>query len=281
MAQKIIVTHVSPDFDGIGAIWLLKRFHPDFSNARVELVPAGNSTYLNQPVDSDPDIVHVDVGGGRFDHHDTSEFTCAAKLVYEYLVKEGYIDGDDEALGRFIEVIVELDHGWDSYKWCEPASDRWEFSIHNVLSGLKIVKGGKWQEHIEWGIGVCDAINAILKSKILAEKEVKEGLTFKTRWGKGVAVSTKNDGVMEVGIKNGYAVVVRKDPKEGYIRVTGSNAHKVDLTKAYNEIVAKDKVGQWFLHSSKVLLRNGSTRNPTMKATRMSLEEVIGILEKA
>ena len=86
---------------------------------------------------------------------------------------------------------------------------------------------------------------------------------------------------MEVGIKNGYAVVVRKDPKEGYIRVTGSNAHKVDLTKAYNEIVAKDKVGQWFLHSSKVLLRNGSTRNPTMKATRMSLEEVIGILEKA
>jgi len=39
LAQKIIVTHVSPDFDGIGAIWLLKRFHPDFSNARVEFQP--------------------------------------------------------------------------------------------------------------------------------------------------------------------------------------------------------------------------------------------------
>jgi len=86
---------------------------------------------------------------------------------------------------------------------------------------------------------------------------------------------------MDVGIKNGYAVVVRKDPTEGYVRITGNNMHNVDLTKAYNEIVGKDKVGNWFLHASKVLLRNGSTRNPTMKATKMTVEEVVKILEKA
>jgi len=281
LAQKIIVTHISPDLDGISAIWLLKKFHPDFASARVEFIPAGDSTYNNEPVDSNSDIVHVDVGGGRFDHHKTNEFTCAAKLVYEWSVKEGYVDGNDEALKRLIEVVTELDHSWDSYKWCEPDSDRWEFAIHNILSGLKMVYPGKSEKHTEWTLDALDAIYAILKSKVAAEKEITEGLKFKTRWGGGVAVVTKNDGVMEVGIKNGYAVVVRKDPQEGYVRISGSNRHKVDLTKAYNEITAADGVGQWFLHSSKVLLRNGSTRNPNMKPTKMSLEEVVEILENS
>ena len=281
MAQKIIVTHISPDFDGIPAIWLLKKFHPDFSDARVELIPAGNHTYNNQPVDSNVDVVHVDAGGGRFDHHDTNDFTCGAKLVHEWLVKEGYVKEDDEALVRLVQVLTELDHGWDSYKWCEPASDRWEFAAHNLLSGLKMVYGKKVEKQMEWTFDTLEAAYALLKSKVAAEKEIAEGLKFKTRWGEGVAVVTKNDGVMDVGIKGGYAVVVRKDPTEGYVRITGNNMHNVDLTKAYNEIVGKDKVGNWFLHASKVLLRNGSTRNPTMKATKMTVEEVVKILEKA
>lgn len=281
MSQKIIVTHVSPDFDGIPAIWLLRKFHPDFRNARIELVPAGNSTYNNEPVDSNPDVVHVDCGGGRFDHHQTNEFTCGAKLVLEWLIKEGYVEAGDEALGRIVQVITELDHGWDSYRWCEPASDRWEFSLHNVLSGLKMAFSGQTDKYIQWTSDSLEAVYLLLKSKVKAEEEVKAGINFKTRWGKGVAVVTKNDGVMDVAIKNGYAVVVRRDPDEGYIRVTGSNAHKVDFSKAYNEVCKRDSVGNWFLHASKVLLRNGSTRNPTMKPTKLSLEEVIAILEKS
>jgi len=278
--QKTIVTHVSPDLDGIPAIWLLKRFHPDFANAKLEFVPAG-TTYNNEPVDSNPNIVHVDTGYGKFDHHQTDDFTCAAKHVWEYLVREGYIKSDDRALERLVTVLTELDHGWDSYKWPDPSSDRWEFSVHNVLSGLKKVNPGNSKKHIEWTIDALEAVYALLKSKVEAEKEIEQGLKFKTRWGEGVGVITKNDGIMDAGIKSGYAIVIRKDPREGYVRITGSNVHKVDLTKAYNEIVAKDKVGQWFLHASKVLLRNGSTRNPTMKPTKMSLEEVVKILEES
>ena len=281
LAQKIIVTHISPDLDGIPAIWLLKKFHPDFSDARVEFVPAGNHTYNNQPVDSDPDVVHVDVGGGKFDHHHTNDFTCAAKLVYEWLVKEDYIDEKDVAMARLVQVLTELDHGWDSYKWADLTSDRWEFSLHNLLSGIKKVYPGQTQRLLDFATDGLEAVYALLQSKVVAEREVKEGLKFKTRWGEGVGVITKNDGVMDVGIKGGFALVVRKDPTEGYVRITGNNLHKVDLTKAYNEVVRCDKVGHWFLHASKVLLRNGSTRNPTMKATKMSVEEVIKILEKA
>lgn len=281
MSQKIIVTHISPDFDGIPAIWLLRKFHPEYKNARVELVPAGSNTYNNQPVDSDPDVLHVDVGGGKFDHHHSNDFTCGAQLVYEWLVKEGYIEAEDKALARIVQVITEIDHAWDSYKWPEPASDRWEFSLHNVLSGLKMAFPKQTEKYLEWTQDSLDAVYLLMKSKVKAEEEVEAGVKFKTRWGEGVAVVTKNDGVMDVGIKGGYALVVRKDPEEGYVRVTGSNSHKVDLTKAYEQVCKKDSAGNWFLHASRVLLRNGSTRNPTMKPTKLTLEEVLGVLEKA
>src|SRR3989304_8840869 len=87
LAQKIIVTHQSPDFDGIPAIWLLKRFHPDFADARLAFVPVGDATYNNEPVDSNLNVLHVDTGMGKFDHHQTNDFTCGAKLVYEWLCK--------------------------------------------------------------------------------------------------------------------------------------------------------------------------------------------------
>lgn len=281
MSQKIIVTHISPDFDGIPAIWLLRKFHPEFRTARVELVPAGDNTFGNQPVDSDPDVLHVDVGGGKFDHHKTNEFTCGAKLVLEYLIREGYVEEGDEVLRRIVNVITELDHGWDSYKWPEPDSDRWEFSLHNVLSGLKMAFPRNNDKYISWVSDSLDGVYLIMQSKVKAQKEVDKGLKFKTRWGEGVAVYTRNDGVMDVAIKGGYALVVRKDPNEGYVRVTGSNAHNVDFTKAYELITKKDKVGHWFLHASGVLLRNGSTRNPNMKPTKMTIEEIVAILEKA
>jgi hypothetical protein len=279
--QKTIVTHVSPDLDGIPAIWLLRKFHPDFKTAKVALVPAGDNTLNNQPVDSDPDVLHVDVGGGKFDHHHTNDFTCGAKLVYEWLVKEGFIDHGDKTIERMIQIITEIDHGWDSYKWPDCASDRWEFSLHQILSGLKMVYPKQDEKHIEFTSDALEAIYRIMQSKIKAEEEVENGLKFKTSWGKGVAVYTKNDGVMDAAIKNGYAVVLRKDPAQGYVRITGSNSHKVDFTKAYELIAKKDDIANWFLHASKVLLRNGSTRNPNMKPTTMSIEEVVEILEKA
>ncbi len=278
--SKIIVTHVSPDFDGIPAIWLLKKFHPEFKNAAVAFVPVGDSTYNNEPVDSNPNVVHVDCGMGKFDHHQTNDFTCGAKLVYEWLVGEGYIK-DDEAIERMVQVFTELDHGWDSYKWCEPASDRWEFGLYNVLIGWKMLYPRQDEKYVEWTIHGLDAVYMLMKQKVMAEKEVKGGRQFKTRWGKGVAVYTANDSILDAAIKGGYAVVVRKDPARGYVRVTGSNNHKVDFTRAYEMCKKADSEATWFLHASKVLLRNGSTRNPTMKPTKLSIDEIVEILSKA
>ena len=41
-SMKIIVTHNSPDWDAITAVWLIKRFLPNWENAEVQFVPAGD-----------------------------------------------------------------------------------------------------------------------------------------------------------------------------------------------------------------------------------------------
>ena len=73
-----------PDLDAISSVWLLKKFDSEFENAEVKFVPAG-TTYQNKVVDSDPDVVHVDTGLGRFDHHQSEDRICAAELVFNYL----------------------------------------------------------------------------------------------------------------------------------------------------------------------------------------------------
>ncbi len=280
MAQKTVVTHVSPDLDGIGAYWLLKKFHPEFKNARIDFVPAGQ-TYLGQPDGSDPNIVHVDTGMGRYDHHQSSDFTCSAKLVYESLVRDGYIEEKDKALFRLIGVINELDHGWDNYKWSDAESDRHEFMLHNLLSGWKMVDRKSDGEIVEAACFNLEAVYKLLAAKVAAEEELVGGEKFETRWGEAVAVYTGNSTVLDLGIKRGFAVVAVKDPKRGNVRITGSNNKNVDLTGAYKKLVEVDKVGTWYLHPSKVLLRNGSSRNPQMVPTKLELGEIIEILQKA
>lgn len=276
---KTIVTHVSPDFDGIPAIWILRKFHPDFKSANLAFVPAG-STYNNEPVDSNPDIVHVDTGMGKFDHHQSDDFTCAAQLVYEWLIAEGYVDAGDEALARMIKIITELDHGYDNYKWAEPENDRYEFMLQNLFVGYKILYPRQDDKHIELTIEGLEAVYKLLQFKVKAEKEINGGKKFKTRWGEGVAVVSDNQSILDLGVKMGFAVVLTKDPNRGNVRITGSNNAQVDLTKAYEMVKVKDPEATWFLHASKVLLRNGSSRNPTMRATKLGIDQMIEILAK-
>ena len=278
--SKTIVTHVSPDFDGIPAIWLLKKFHPEFRDANLAFVPVGDATYNNEPVDSNPNVLHVDCGMGKFDHHNTDDLTCGTQLVYEWLVKEGYIK-EDEAIARMVKVITEIDHGFDNYRWPEPNSDHWEFQIHNILIGWKVLYPNQYEKYVEWISAALEAVYVLMQNKVKAEKELEGGKRFKTRWGEGVAVYTGNDSILDAAIKGGLAIVVRKDPGRGYVRITGSSNHKVDLTRAYDEFLKLDPEATWFLHASKVLLRNGSSRNPTMKPTKLELEEIIKVLEKS
>ncbi len=62
--MKILVTHINPHLDDIAAIWLFKKFHPDFKEANIEFISASRDK-----ADESADRVYVGTGGGKFDEH--------------------------------------------------------------------------------------------------------------------------------------------------------------------------------------------------------------------
>lgn len=275
--QKTIVTHYSPDFDGIPGIWLLKRFHPDFTDAKVAFAPAGE-TIDGKGADDNPDIVYVDTGHGRFDHHQTNDYTCGAKLVWEWIKQNRKIE--DEAIERIIELVTAYDHAKDLY-WPEADHDRYDLALPQVLVGWKLTFPGRDQEYVEWVLHALDGVYTLFKSKVAAEREIKEkGKKFSCPWGEGIAVETENDGVLDAGERQGWGVVMRKDPKRGFLRISARADRGIDLTGVYEELKKQDSEATWFLHASKLLIRNGSTRNPKMKPTKLTLDRAIAIFEK-
>ena len=274
--SKTIVTHINPDPDAITSVWLLRRFEKEFSEAKVEFVAAGE-TIDGQPADINPDIVHVDTGGGQFDHHDTNERTCAAKRILDYLQNKYDYIREDEALERLVEVVIGDDH-FEECDWPEALADRYSFMFGDILDGLK--RNNTLTDHglVDLGCTCLDGIYTSLKLKIEAEEEIENGKEFETKWGKALGLVSKNDEVLTVGMKNGFVVVVRKDP-DGMIRIKAQPQSGVDLTEIYEKVKEKDSEATWFLHASKKMLLNGSYKNPSAKFSKLSLEEIVGLFE--
>jgi hypothetical protein len=276
-----IVTHHTPDLDAISSTWLLKRFLPNWQEATIAYVPAG-MTFNNQIVDSDPHIWHVDTGFGKLDHHQNNDDTCAAKKVYEYLsteVSHGQT-WHDEALTRMIEVVNFMDH-FREVTLPDANADYHLFHAAYIIDGLKILYSGRDAQIMDFGFVILDAIYKVMQEKVWAEEIIDtEGIRFESKWGKAIAFETINDAVLKISQKMGYVVVVRKDPKKGYIRIKGLPETLVDFEGAYKKLLKLDPDATWFLHSSHKILLNGSVKNPDMRATKLSLQEIINVLKK-
>jgi hypothetical protein len=280
---KVIVTHLSPDLDAICAVWLLKKFVSELAEAAVKFVPAGE-TWQGKAVDADADVIHVDTGLGKFDHHQTRKKTCAAKLVYDWLVKTGKAE-KDKALERLIVVVTEIDWQAADIAYPDAADDRYAFLFNErqIIQGWQKLFPHEPEKILELGMPVLDGIWENFKSKIEAAKAIKEGIKFETQWGKGVGAETNAFGFMALGQMTGFAVVVARDPRRGHIRIHGMDQKgfaKVNLTGAKRALMKHDPEASWYLHSSRHILINGSALNPKMRPTKLSLEEVIKVLKE-
>lgn len=277
--MNTIVTHFSPDVDAICSIWLIKRFLLGFSNACVKFVPAGKTLNGKDP-DSDPKVIHLDTGFGRFDHHQTAEKTCASDKVYQYLKTKGLLTKNEtQVLKRIVYEVNEIDH-FKQVFLKDADSDRYDFCLDAIVDGLKLLYSDDDPKILKTGLDCLEAIFKQLTNKLWAEKLIeKEALKFKSRWGEALAFETTNDEVIHLAQKKGYKLVVRRDPKKNYIRIKSWPAKEIDLTQIYNKLKEKDKSATWFLHASKHMILNGSTKNPEMRATKLSLEEIINIIK--
>lgn len=277
--MKTIVTHHSPDVDAICSVWLIKKFLPDFHEARLVFVPAGY-TLDNQPVDTNPDIIHVDTGMGRFDHHQTNKNICAAAKVLAFLTKEKLIKKNQlKAVSRMVKIVNEIDH-FAQVSWPQSQNDRYEFFIEAIVDGLRLIYSSEDEKIIKLGLPIFEAIFHQFLNKIWAEEIIKnKSLKFRSCWGKTLAVLTTNDETIHLAQKMGYNLVIRKDPRKNYVRIKGRPDKKINLTKLYQVLKKHDQQANWYLHKSRRMILNGSAKNPSMKPTNLSLEEIVKIIK--
>ena len=276
-----IVTHKTPDLDAICAAWLIKRFLPNWQEAELAYVAAGK-TLRNELVDSNAHVWHVDTGSGKLDHHQSDADTCAAKKGYEYLqteISHGQI-WEDEALARIVEVVNFFDH-FKEVTLPNPNADIHVFQAVAIIDGFKVLYPENDQQIVDYGFAILDAIYKVMQEKVWAEKIIEtDGIQFASGWGKGIAFETLNDSVLKVSQKMGYQVVVRKDPHKKYIRIKGMPETVIDFTGAYETLKKLDPEATWYLHPSKKILLNGTTKNPDMRPTKLTLNEIIEVLKK-
>lgn len=275
--MKTIVTHLGPDLDAITSIWLVKMFFPGWEEASLAFVPAGK-TLNDLPPDGNGEILHVDTGLGTFDHHQTNADTCAAKLVYEEIKRRS---GIDPALERIVSVVNEVDHFRESM-FPNPTADYWDFSLASLVDGWRLLYPNDPLTYVASTMEALDALYKVFQNKVWAEQEIKEkGIEFMTKWGKALALQTTNDEVVHLGQKMGYVLVIRKDPNKGYLRLKAIPRDDIDLQSVYTILKDEEPEATWFLHASHHMVLNGSTKNPDMRPTKKSLNDVIEVVKRA
>ena len=275
--MNTIVTHIYPDLDALASIWLIHRYLPNWERAQVVFVSAGK-TLNNEPPDSKSDVLHVDTGMGKLDHHQTAELTCATKRVLLMLIDKKLInDKKKYALEKLVDVVCEFDHYHEALL-DNADSDIYEFLLVNVIEGTKST-GLSNPELIEFAEEALDGTLQTFLKKIQAEKEIHSGLIFKSSWGKTLAVETDNEEVSRLAQKKGYSMVIRRNSK-GYLRIKLIPNVKLKLTVLYQKVVKIDPRATWFLHASGRMLLNGSAKNPEAIPTTISLHDIISIVKK-
>lgn len=276
--MKIIVTHLSPDFDAITSVWLIKRFLKGWSEAVIKFVPAG-STLNNKPPDINKNIIHVDTGLGKFDHHQTNENTCAAKKVFQFLKQKKLLKRKEILpLERLVGLVNDIDHFGEVF-FPDPTHDRYELMIHQIIENSKNIINDD-EKLIEIHIQNLDFIFQGFKNKIKAEEELKKGLIFQSKFGLAIALFSSNEESLKLALKNKFMLAIRKDPKRKYLKIKSKPSRQIDLTFVYQKLKSLDSNAYWYLHSSKNIIINGSAKNPSKKPTFLTLNQVIEIIKK-
>lgn len=313
--MKIIVTHKGVDLDAIASSWIIKRFLPGWENAEFQFVPAGKKLKGNYAREGgaiekvDPgstgvdghDVIHVDTGLSSLDHHQIEDDNiCSTSLAFDYVLENNKSLSRDEnkieALKRIVQYAVDDDHFQEVF-YTFPDDEVYDFSIVSLIHGIKLMYPKDDLHVMTFGFEVMDSIYHYLENRVWAEKELKEkGIEFNTRWGKSIAIETPNDTVLKLALIVRYVIAVRKDPSTGSVRIKArpkkrANSQKlttnsqifedvdIDLTPIFEKLKKMDPEATWFLHVSKRMLLNGSSKNPDMRGSKLTLSEVVEVLQ--
>ncbi|MBI2196052.1 hypothetical protein HYU45_00375 [Candidatus Daviesbacteria bacterium] len=267
--MKILVTHINPHLDDIACIWLFKKFHPDFKDAKLEFISASREAGVLSEQSESKDKVFVGTGGGRFDEHKEGLDTCAGTLVYEYLKEKNYIPADEitrKALDKLTQWNLLVDTGK------APDSQFDEFSVQAFIRSRdnSSQTSGK---SVELGMEILERILKVLKRREQSIKDWEKRIEFQTKFGKSFAVISETVD-REFCRQQGGNLFLMYNPKYHSVQFF-TPSFEIDLKPIYEKVKALDPGATWFLHQSHHMVICGSSSAPDSKPTKLSFEELI------
>ncbi|KKQ82175.1 MAG: hypothetical protein UT77_C0003G0046 [Candidatus Daviesbacteria bacterium GW2011_GWC2_40_12] len=265
--MKTLVTHINPHLDDIAAIWLFKKYHPDFKDAKIEFISASRDAAQKE---ENEDKIFLGTGGGKFDEHkEDLDNTCAGTLVYEYLKKKNYIP-KDEILRAALDTLTEWNRLIDTGR--APDSQFDEFSVQAFIR-CKDSTAENSQKSVDLGIVILDRILSVLKRKQQSVIDWEKKVEFQTKLGKSFAVVSETVDREFCREQEGDLFLIYHPKHHGVQFFTPS--FEIDLEPIYDKVKALDPDASWFLHQSHHMVICGSASAPDSKPTKLSFDELI------
>ncbi|NJK78412.1 MAG: hypothetical protein HC893_00990 [Chloroflexaceae bacterium] len=246
------------------AIWILIRLG-GAAHAELVFVAAG-STLANRPPDNDPAIIHVDTGGGRFDHHQTADGALsAAELVRREFAP------NDLILMRMVNYVTRLDNA--SYH----GRDMPFFNINDLIDGYNALYPNRPHHVAQAMMPNFDAWYEHEQRQVRLEQAFARRLEFNTRWGLGIAMQSDDGASSRLAYNYGAILFAYRD-RNGYMGIAAQRRSPVDLQPVYVDVKRIDPHADWYLHPGHRLLLCGTPKAPTRNRSRLSLPELVDII---
>lgn len=268
---KTLITHINPHLDDIAAIWLFKKFHPEFKEAKIEFISQSQTDKIAGTETENK--IFFGIGKGRFDEHKGNIGDCATSLVWKDAKAEGLIPKDQFEFKAF-EVLISWVTLIDTAQM--PPGDFDEFGVGVFIRSY----GNSSKDSLSTanlGEEILDRILRVLIRKQKALSDFEKRIEINSPFGKGVAV--ESDYVdQELAYRKGFQLAIIKGQKRRSTSITAPATSTLDLTPVYLKLSQADPKASWFLHHAKKMVLNGVSSAPDVKRTTLSLNQIIEIV---
>lgn len=270
--MKKLITHINPHLDDIAAIWLIKKFIPGFADAEINFISANEG---KDGLKETEDLLYIGVGLGKYDEHkDATKNESAMSLVW-IDIKSRNLNTKEKYENLAIDEMVSWNTLIDTAKM--PLGEFHSFEVEAFIRSKEGTKEDSLKT-IDLGIEILNRILPVLVKKYKSLDTWKERVEFSSKWGKTVAVDSE-DFDRDIADKNKVELLLKRNPKSGFVGFTSPGISNTDLTEIYEKLKSLDPEAEWFLHQGKKMVLCGADSAPNAKKTKLNFSELIDVIK--
>ncbi|NCT00067.1 hypothetical protein GW765_03770 [Candidatus Parcubacteria bacterium] len=289
--KRIIYTHANGDLDSFSSVWIMKRRHSLYENAKVVFVSAD---WDGEGMKEGDKALDIYAGGkgikGRVDS-ENNVHSCFAVLVESYCSPEEqkalsslvrFVDIQDSGHSAVFKLAQGLDHGAKEILAGT--------SISAILKGFKSLYPDNDKKVMKMMFKVLDGLFAM--KMVDPPLSIEEGLKSTHIFSSGNVAIIEGDsrkktlrkhlfskGVKVVIYNTGKSIALFRNPGFPSINLDSKEVRQV-LVKAGEEISLTGEKGKWFLHKNGFMLAWGTKKAPSEFSSKANAMDLAKAMDK-